>query len=200
MPCTPPPHCLTVLWRLCCVCQGPGATRVHCTLTYALPLGGAASVEDSSFSLLWRRFLKRDDEFRNARWKVRAPPPPRGTDAPQPRRSHVTIRAFVDVLAPMCVRWSRTGHPTDRRGQLPSEACRWHEACTVGHEADARLGRHGPVLGLLRRCCQLQHGNRSRRHAAAVCQVRAAAASCAHAAAPDERDWDCLLRHDAGTW
>lgn len=45
---------------------------MHCTLTYALPADGTESVNDSAWALLWRRFLKRDDEFRNARWKVGA--------------------------------------------------------------------------------------------------------------------------------
>ena len=55
----------TSLWD-----QAPGASRTHCTLTYALPVDGSDSVGDKPWSLLWRRFIKGDDEFKNQRWKV----------------------------------------------------------------------------------------------------------------------------------
>lgn len=48
--------------------QCPGEPIIHLSLYFALP--SDLSELPKSSQLMWRRFLKRDDDFRNQRWKV----------------------------------------------------------------------------------------------------------------------------------
>lgn len=58
--------------------QCPGTPIVHLCIYFALPVDGVEHTS-KAWQLLWRRFLGRDDEFRNSRWKVsnHVKPPPR---------------------------------------------------------------------------------------------------------------------------